>query len=694
MSSPPTIRKPSRNTPTSPLEIPELKGWKSGLEFDPSETPRKKGESPSRYSKRIHRQKKGTFIENVKKVEDAPSLCSVVNAKCEIKQRATAEVVERAKKREEEQQQQQQQQRGKAYRVHIKKESPPAMKPGSWTNVFSPDPYRLLSPSLQKARRPKGYKPPPGSFKVTDWSNAYQQIDLLSPTSGKPKMIAKQDLVLRDRIMSPKKKTHSKSEKKNRNLSRIPSLDLLDMKDDDEDEDDEDDDDEPIGRNSTKPTLSITDDDNSSDDDEDLSRNDPLVPTVTPVSDRSINTDNNRDGKSYSSFQEEGQQTSTSRKKQPSSSSSSKTTTKSSTKPKQLILEFNLSPGGKEEPVIHYQVPVDLADLDDVSSVGSWPSIESDDSDDTKLNKMMQRWMASVEDDDPMLSTMDDPTNNFDENIITLEDNVLDHITLGVPDLDSAMDEFEDMTGIRPTVAGPLKGLGVKTAHVTLDGNRFLELMAPDHENPGSLGKQLSHLEKDAIVPFYYSIRSSELSRLIEGYVYDVLGWDSDHIAMVQVLPDNTIRHWDMLTMYGHDMGGVAPCYVKWKDPSRHPSMMIDGRPMKAAATLTSFKVQAPEDHKVHKLIMGVNGLEPTYGTNPEIELTIQTIKGSFHFSSFRPKGLTFPGYEDKPHHLLANLSHHLPLNNNSSNSKSGGGRTVDEDYLDVGSESYASSMW
>jgi Glyoxalase-like domain len=228
------------------------------------------------------------------------------------------------------------------------------------------------------------------------------------------------------------------------------------------------------------------------------------------------------------------------------------------------------------------------------------------------------------------------------DNDVHLDDNVLDHIVLAAPDLEKAMEQFHEMTGIMPTHVGPLQGLGAKTAHVGLDNNRYIEILAPDSEDPGPLGDELKALKDNTLTPYHYAIRSSEVSRLIEGYVYDVLGWDPDHIAMVQALPDDTVRQWDLLTMYGHDVGGVAPYYVRWVDPTHHPTAKI---PLNA--TLLSCRVVAPEDHDVHKLITGVGGIDIETG-DPTLECTIETPKGNVIFSAKTPKGLVFPGYDDE----------------------------------------------
>mmetsp|Transcript_17215 Transcript_17215/g.41817 ORF Transcript_17215/g.41817 Transcript_17215/m.41817 type:complete len:772 (-) Transcript_17215:81-2396(-) len=312
-----------------------------------------------------------------------------------------------------------------------------------------------------------------------------------------------------------------------------------------------------------------------------------------------------------------------------------------SNKGKTLVLEFSMGDGASSGNGGGLQVPIEVLSFDELSDVDSWPSIDSEDSYETKMNKMMQRWVDIDGGQDADQQAMND-SNADDSADMKLDDNVLDHIVLAAPDLEKAMEQFEEMTGILPTHVGPLQGLGAKTAHIGLDNNRFIEILAPDEESPGPLGDDLRKLKAGTLAPYHYSIRSSEVSRLIEGYVYDVLGWDPDHIAMVQALPDNSIRQWDLLTTYGHDMGGCAPYYVKWNDPAQHPTECIP-----INATLEAFSVRAPEGHDVHKLIAGVGGLDVQYGS-PMLKCTLSTPKGTVSFSAPKPRGLVFPGYEDE----------------------------------------------
>lgn len=730
-----------KNTKHKPMT-----SWKSGLEFQPCdhESQQQPGgmaqpQTTSRLRKvaTLHNRsgglgtggggllhpKKGNFqIKN--RVADAPDLLMVVNARPEMKERATAEAKARHIKIEE------QNLKKMRARLVVSKPSPKQAKP-EWTNVLKSSKRTAQKgrngPSSAKIKgesRKKGRKPPaaptrtgsgttepakvvaddgdlslkpaaipssPTTGTSADWNAAYE--DVVSPKSGILKSVAKQDLSASEKVTSPKKKARRKNS--GTSPTSFPdSLPLVDYfsshhnanENSGEDTDDtmsrdssmmDDIDEELLVGTSAEQPLEATSSptivlasppkktqDNIGDvagtvaantnlhvPEPDLSGNDGGFVDLSEYQDQSERNMDETDDHAVGVFVDTrlGTKNEIRHDDQPPEAVA---LTPPQNKRQHLILEFTV-PGvagnggyrggdyGEECNDVGLEVPVEVLSFDDMSSVDSWPSIDSDDSYDTKMNKMMQRWV-DVNGGYDNHRGMNYVSENYADKSGHLDDNVLDHIVLAAPDLEKAMEQFEQMTGIMPTHVGPLQGLGAKTAHVGLDHNRYIEILAPDLDNPGPLGDELKTLEEGTLAPYHYSIRSSDVSRLIEGYVYDVLGWDPDHIAMVQALPDNSMRQWDLLTMYGHDMGGCAPYYVKWNDPAQHPTSCI---PLNA--TLAACTIHAPENHDVHKLIAGVGGINVEFG-DPMLECSFDTPKGTVTFSASRPKGLIFPGYDDE----------------------------------------------
>ena len=273
----------------------------------------------------------------------------------------------------------------------------------------------------------------------------------------------------------------------------------------------------------------------------------------------------------------------------------------------------------------------------------------SEGSEDARMKQLLASWDDDNEDGSDDSSDSSDEEEEEEEEAkvgatkedLNLQDNVLDHIVLAAPDLQEAMKEFENMTGIKPSIVGSLRGLGTKSARVGLDNNAYIEIIAPDPKNSGPIGAALaSELEEGTLVPYHFAIRSSEVSDMKDDYVPNELGWQPDHISMFGAGPDGQPKKWEMLYMYGHKIGGCVPFYIDWGQCD-HPTASIP-----EVGALKSLIVQAPAGHKVHDLLESVEGITVREG-DPMLEFSFGSPEGTITFSADNPKGIKFPGFEE-----------------------------------------------
>ena len=267
---------------------------------------------------------------------------------------------------------------------------------------------------------------------------------------------------------------------------------------------------------------------------------------------------------------------------------------------------------------------------------------ESNEEDD-EMKKLLEGFVSEmgVDDDDSSKSSSSSSESGEDRREIELEDNYLDHVVLAAPELEAAMIEFQEKTGVEPRISGSIKGLGIKTARVSFEGSSFLEISAPDPENGGPIGNLLRASGLTGLKPFHWAIRNSKAGTLQKECKQ--IGYTPDCISMFGAREDGTPRKWEMLYLYGHKLRGMCPFFINW-DNSDHPC-----ETMPIVGDLIHVKVSAPADDKVHKLIETTesSGFELTEGS-PNFEIKLDSPEGEVTFSATKMIGYRFPGFEDE----------------------------------------------
>lgn len=264
---------------------------------------------------------------------------------------------------------------------------------------------------------------------------------------------------------------------------------------------------------------------------------------------------------------------------------------------------------------------------------------------DAEAKALMEQWGLNDDNDDdddipakpdtPDEGDYDDYLEQFRRTVYPGEDE-LDHIILGTNNLDRAVEDFKDMTGIKPVFVVSLNRVGTKSARIAFQlGATFLEIIGPDPKQATpttDLAQALVDLPTSGMVPLHYAVRSSGT---IEKKSWTTSNLTCDRVTMIAKDRGQAWK-WDMHIMEGHDEGGLIPYFVDWGD-AHHAS----GR-LPIVGELKKVQVQASSTSPVHKLLSVISGIDVSEGDNL-LKFTFTSPKGEHTFSCADPFGVVFP---------------------------------------------------
>jgi len=147
---------------------------------------------------------------------------------------------------------------------------------------------------------------------------------------------------------------------------------------------------------------------------------------------------------------------------------------------------------------------------------------------------------------------------------------LLDHILIGSPDLDAGIKFIEERTGVHAAFGGVHPGAGTRNALLSLGTNRYLEIIAPDPNQPATEDKRnLRKLEEPVIVGLAQHPGDIEaFAQRLKGEGVEVVGPKPGSRRR----PDGRVLHWKTLALKD-DADGLFPFFIEWGSGSMHPSV-------------------------------------------------------------------------------------------------------------------------
>ena len=206
----------------------------------------------------------------------------------------------------------------------------------------------------------------------------------------------------------------------------------------------------------------------------------------------------------------------------------------------------------------------------------------------------------------------------------------VDHLLLGVSDLDTGATFIDRLTGIRPAFGGVHPGRGTRNTLVSLGGRQYLEIIAPDPEQ--------------SEYRFQIDVRTMKSPKLI---TWAAASQDLDALAAKgraggappaapadgsRARPDGTLLKWKTLgvaSTFARDGVEPVPFFIQWAPDSPHPSQDAP-----KGCELASLEIAHPDPAGLGRLLKqwGIDG-RVKQADKAILRATIKTPRGPVYLS-------------------------------------------------------------
>lgn len=205
----------------------------------------------------------------------------------------------------------------------------------------------------------------------------------------------------------------------------------------------------------------------------------------------------------------------------------------------------------------------------------------------------------------------------------------LDHIILGINDLERGIAEFEARTGVRPVFGGAHPERGTHNALASLGGGVYVEILAPNPADakPGNPTEGLEFLRgMTTLTPIGWALGAADLADTKKRV--EAAGITTSQVRPgARRLPDGSTLEWMTIgvTAPAHNW---APFFIQWTDAALQPS-----RTAPAGCTLTSLTLSDPDPEPLSALFTAVGfAMTPARADQAKMTVTLQCPKGPVAF--------------------------------------------------------------
>ena len=173
----------------------------------------------------------------------------------------------------------------------------------------------------------------------------------------------------------------------------------------------------------------------------------------------------------------------------------------------------------------------------------------------------------------------------------------VDHLVYATRDLDRGLEEIERLTGIAPTLGGRHPGRGTRNALVSLGADVYLEIIAPDPDQPPPPGGRWVGVDRvNTSRLTTWAAKSHDLEELRRRAAEQGVQLGEIQSGSRQ-RADGVTLAWRLTDPEPLVADGVVPFFIDWGS-SPHPA-----RSAAQGASLASFHVEHPDASAVQRLM-------------------------------------------------------------------------------------------
>ncbi len=198
----------------------------------------------------------------------------------------------------------------------------------------------------------------------------------------------------------------------------------------------------------------------------------------------------------------------------------------------------------------------------------------------------------------------------------------IDHVIVGVADLDAGIKEFERMTGARPEIGGVHPGRGTRNALLSLGDGTYLELYAPDPAQMGNSPDVAELKSLHGLKPLGWAVFPQDPDAIRAAMKRRGLSLSSPE-AGSRRRPDGQMLEWETLEYKGFDHP-LAPFFIRWRNLAQHPS-----RTTRGGCRLVSLRLVDPQAAALANAIQPLRlGISVDRGPESRMEVKLICVRG------------------------------------------------------------------